>query len=677
MAGENAPVRFGPYFLDLRIAVGGTAEVYLAHPIDPRSEPRRLVVKRLLPDMLADPEGRSMFEQEARLHAAVRGDNVVEVYGSGTTDDGEPYLAMEYIEGIDGYRLLRRIKADGGPMSASVAVYATRELLRALTAVHSAVDARGRPLGIVHRDVSPSNIYFSHDGTVKLGDFGIARDAARPMRSDQSESLKGKYAYLAPEQVAGESFDQRADLFSAIVVLAEMVLGEPLFSGAGQLAVLLAIRDCRIDALTRAAKRLPSGLYDVMAQALSRYPDSRFPTAESLRDALEPYDTGPGIARKEIGHIVQLTMRKESSDRMMAIRDSVRRVAAAAPVPLADDSIPVSEDAGDYNHPSQRPTGEYTTKPSFVETSDGKKYGPWTFAQLVEAIATSVVARSDRVSYMGAPWRPVDAVEELARFLPPDSSITTDVKGPKADWVIDFAQSSMLEALLRVIERDETGVLFCTDAPTQPMPGTSRKELYFQRGRLHHVASSSSSELLGEYLVRRGTISRAELDMALAVLPRHNGRMGDTLVSLGLCDAMTLFRAIREQGRDRVADLFVWKVGRVAFYRGEKPPHVEFPLDLEVVALLNAGMEAAMPGDTALAKYHPQIQRKLVIGLRDRVGLTHLRWPQIFSSIQAAAKKELTLGDTVREVALNYNMEPTAVCRCIEVLRAAHLVDIA
>jgi serine/threonine-protein kinase len=666
MAGGLGLLRFGPYFLDSRIAVGGTAEVYLAHPIDPRAEPRRLVVKRLLPDFLASAEGRTMFEREARLHAAIHSDAVVEVYGSGVTDEGEPYLSMEYVEGIDGYRLLRKIKTDGSVMPPAVAIYVARELLRALAAVHSAKDARGRPLGIVHRDVSPSNLYFASDGSLKLGDFGIARDSSRPQRS-QSESLKGKYAYLAPEQVAGEPFDGRADLFSAAVCLAEMILGEPLFSGAGQLAVLLAIRDCRIDPLLAAKSRLPGGLFDVMAQALSRNPEDRYPTAEALRKALEPFDRSADFARKEIGRMVMVSMRKESQDRMMAIRDSARHVPIAKPVELADDS--------DYG-PSERATGEYTTEPSFVETRDGRKFGPWTFAALVEAIATSVVARGDRVSYMGASWRVLEQIEELLRFLPPDSSVTTDVRGPKAEWTIDFNQTSMLEALLRVLERDETGALFATDAPQQPMPGSSRKELYFVRGRLHHVASSASSELLGEYLVRRGTIAREELDMALAVLPRHDGRMGDTLISLGLCDAMTLFRAIREQGRDRVADLFVWKQGRIAFYRAETAPHVEFPLDLDATGLVMAGMEAAYPGDEALEKYRPLLQNKLSIGLRDRVGLTHVRWPQIMMSLQAAARRELPYADAMRDTALNYNVTPADVCRHVEVLRAAHLVEI-
>jgi len=669
---QNADlVRFGPFYLEVRLAVGGTAEVYLAHPVDSRAEPRRLVVKRLLPDLLIDPEGLTMFEREARLHAAVRHENVVECFGSGITEEGEPWLALEWIDGLDGYRLLRRLKGEAQLMPINVAVHAARELLQALASVHSARGEDGRPLNIVHRDISPSNVYFSKSGAVKLGDFGIARDEARPLRSQASTSLKGKYAYLSPEQVGSEPFDQRADLFSAAVVLAECLLGEPLFSGTGQLAVLLAIRDCRLDPLTKARARFPHGLYEVLVRALGHDPNTRFPTAEALSNALAPFDPSPVQSRAEIAQLVQAAARKESTDRMIAVRDSVRRVAVAAPVP--EDEIE------EERRPSERPTGEYTTKPSFVDASDGRKFGPWTFAQLVEALATGLVGRGDRVSYMGAPFCPVEAINALDRFLPPDSSVTTDVRGPKPQFSLDLATSSMLEALLRTIENMETGALFATDAPSGPSAperGVGRKELYFLKGRLHHVASSSASELLGEYLVRRGTIAREELDMALAVLPRNQGRMGDTLISLGLVEPMTLFRAIREQGRDRVADLFSWKQGRVAFYRGETAPHVEFPLDIDTVTLLLAGVEAALPGDAALDKWRGALGKKLSPGMRDRVGLTHLHWPSPLSDLITHSKRNARLSDIIAQLSRTLNIGASDLARALEILVVARLVDL-
>src|SRR5580658_4149927 len=161
---QGGPIRFGPYWLDARLAVGGTAEVYVARPVDPRVEPQRLVVKRLLPHFAADAEGRTMFEREARLHAAVQHENVVTVYGSGTVDDGEPYLAMELVEGCDAYRLLRRLSQQQQNLSTKVAVHVAREVLRALASVHSARDKNSVPLGIIHRDVSPSNLYLAKTG---------------------------------------------------------------------------------------------------------------------------------------------------------------------------------------------------------------------------------------------------------------------------------------------------------------------------------------------------------------------------------------------------------------------------------------------------------------------------------------------------------------------------------
>src|SRR5262249_42974383 len=190
----------------------------------------------------ADPEGRTMFEREPRLHAAGTHENVVTGFHAGKDDEGEPYLAMEYIDGVDGYRLLRRLRQEDEFLPIGVAVYIAREVLRALESVHAARDPSGGALGIIHRDVSPSNIYLSKDGSVKLGDFGIARSTTRTtLRSEAGHVLKGKFAYLAPEQVAGESSDHRADLFSLATVLAEMLLNRPLFPGGGQLAVLLAI----------------------------------------------------------------------------------------------------------------------------------------------------------------------------------------------------------------------------------------------------------------------------------------------------------------------------------------------------------------------------------------------------------------------------------------------------
>ena len=488
---------------------------------------------------------------------------------------------MELVDGCDLYRLLRRLGGDARRLSPRIATHIAREVLSALQSVHNAQDASGQPLGIIHRDVTPSNLYLSVEGKVKLGDFGIARSASRAtMRSGGAAMLKGKFAYLAPEQVAGEPFDHRADLFAMAVVLTEMLIGRPLFAGSGQLAVLLAIRDCRIDGLREARSTLPKPLVDVVERALARDPSQRFRNGSgALREALAPFDPQPEASVIELGALVRWVPSAPSVEQMQAVRESAGKLRA---VVAAREAV---ED------PSERATGEYAPIPSHVVTQKGDRRGPWAFARLVESIATGEIGRGDMVDYMGRGLAPIETIEELARFLPALTATTNRVSGVGApDFVDEVSTASLLTVLLRVVESDLTGVLFA-EGPTESrrpqadfvgLGDVGRKELYFVNGKLHHVASNNATELLGQYLVRRRVISRDELDFALAVLPRYGGRMGDTLISLGLVGSLDIFQAIRDQGRDRLIDLFGWPSGKLTFYAGQAAPHVEFPLDLEL-----------------------------------------------------------------------------------------------
>jgi serine/threonine protein kinase len=662
---SGGPVKFGPYWLDARLAVGGTAEVYVARPIDAKAQPRRLIVKRLLPHFVTDPDGRTMFDREAALHAAVHHDNVVQIFASGVEGE-EPWLAMELVDGCDLYRLLRRMSGENQLMAPSVATYVAREVLSALGSVHGARDASGQPLGIIHRDVTPSNLYLSSEGRVKLGDFGIARSASRAtLRSGASAMLKGKFAYLTPEQVAGEAFDQRADLFSLAAVYSEMLLGKPLFAGSGQLAVLLAIRDCRTDALREARGRLPKGLFEVLERALARDPTKRFPTAAALSEALEPFDIDPAAAKLEIGALVRWVQTAPSTDQISAVRESAGKIRAALP----DVSKPVD---------SERTTGEYEPIPSHVVTHAGTKLGPWAFARLVEAIATEEVGRGDSVDYMGRGLAPIETIDELARFLPaPTANTTNRLDGVGApDFVDDVSTSALVTVLLRVIETEATGVLFA-EGPTESRRSArnetgegGRKELYFVAGKLHHVASNNASELLGEYLVRRQIISREELDFALAVLPRYGGRMGDTLISLGLVASLDIFRAIRDQGRARLVDLFHWKSGKLTFYADQKPPHVEFPLELDLPALVLAGVEAAEPGDAPMEAWRARLTD--VVGpastTRLRPKLREATWPTVMRRLLDLADEPHTVRDVLAATAQAGGATASESLRALEVL---------
>jgi len=259
--------------------------------------------------------------------------------------------------------------------------------------------------------------------------------------------------------------------------------------------------------------------------------------------------------------------------------------------------------------------------------------------------STGNVQRGDKVDFVGRGLLPVEEIEEIQRFLPTTTAATGKLTGPGApDFNDQIGDVSMLQTLMRVLAQRDTGVLFAERADEAGIEG-ARKELYFVAGKLHHVASSNASELLGEYLVRRGKLEREELDLALAVLPRYGGRIGDTLISMGLVGPVDIFRAIREQGRDRVADLFSWTAGAVMFYRGHTAPHVEFPLDLDLASLMLAGLEAAKPGDAPMEDHRHQLDRILAArpAQDDQVMLGGVIWPPVVAlSARAAFRGILT-----------------------------------
>jgi serine/threonine-protein kinase len=470
-----------------------------------------------------------------------------------------------------------------------------------------------------------------------------------------------------------------------------MLLNRPLFPGGGQLAILLAIRDCKIDALSEIRPRLPPGLFEVMQKALSRDPNARYANAKDFATALAPFEADPRLAIREIAARVRWVQAAASQDHIAAVRDSVHKMRAVreASVPARSDAprkavesvipaaipspappAPTAEESGELK------TSEYELLPSSVIRANGEKLGPWTFARLMEALATGQIARGDEVDFVGRGFQKVEEIEELARFFPATTATTGELAGPgQPDLHDQIGPSSMLSTLMRVLVQQETGVLFVERVDETGEGG--RKELYFVAGKLHHVASSNASELLGEYLVRRGKLEREELDLALAVLPRYGGRMGDTLISMGLVGPVDIFRAIREQGRDRVADLFLWKGGTLSFYRGQDAPHVEFPLDLELPALMLAGLEAAKPGEAPLEEHRASFDRVLAPakGNKDELISESVTWPPLVVKMIEQITRPAKLRDILRGAAKGGDMTAGDALRAIEILLAAGLLE--
>jgi serine/threonine-protein kinase len=579
------PERFGPFVLERKLAAGGTAEVFVARPSVGQRPAPRFVIKRPLPGRNRD-EDYAALSREAELHRAVHHPNVVQVFGAGMVD-GQPYLAMEHVDGVDTFRLLRTADTEGRRVPLGVAVYIARCIASALATVHGAVGEHGT-LGLVHGDISPSNIYLSLDGDVKLGDFGIARIAEPELDSSATE-VKGKWGYVAPEVLEGLPYDHRADLFSLGAVLGELILGESVFAGSSQLAVLLAIREADIEPLQRHASELPAGLFALLSSALSRDPGKRPSTAAELALGLAAFE---GMPLEEVRETLAQWVAWAQDPARLAetlagrARESFARMQATRAVVIADQ-------VGDEPPTGQKPR----SVGSQVRRTNGEVLEDVSFARLIEMIATGELAGDDQVALLGERHRPIHEIDELARHLLPSTTTTTGVLfGPGVpDYAARLDETPMLDILARLRERSETGALFVEQSAASG-PQSVRKEIYLSGGRLHHVASSAREELLGEYLVRRGRITRAELDAALAELGNHGGRLGDTLVAMRLVEVMDLFRALRDQGRDRVGQLFAWKQGRAAFYRGSEPGAVQFPLDLDLASAMMSGAIIASDG---------------------------------------------------------------------------------
>jgi serine/threonine-protein kinase len=606
----------------------------------------------LLPAVLENPQNVGTFAMEARLHRAAQHPNVVEVYEAGSVD-GEPFLAMEYVDGVDAYRLLRRAQTEQRPIPPDVATFIAHEVCSALACVHTAVDDTGHPLAVVHRDVTPSNIYLSQEGEVKLGDFGIARLLSRDSAPPNTHPLKGKFAYLSPEQVAGEDFDHRADLFSLAVVLAELLINQPLFPGSGQLAVLLAIRDGRIDSLRDHAHLVPAGLMPVLEQGLARAPANRFRSAEQFRQALEPFVASePRLYRESLGRAVAWA----------------RNVASPLHAPLRPGRGKRSLDS----RPPRDPRA--VTPVARVRTRAGETLGPFALAKLIELTATARLDGQDEVDMHGTGFEKLIDIPELERHVPPSTATTNQLSGPGVpDYRANLASTPMLQVFANMLKNRETGVLFAER--TRDTGVFTRKEIYLAQAKVIHVASTDQSELFGEYLVRRSLIDREELDLALAVLPRYNGRLGDTLIALNLVDAVQIFRAIRDQGRDRITDVFTWSAGTVSFYRGVSPNRVEFPLDLDLAPLMVAGHRAAL-SDEDVVRMHQDQMDDVLVGVEEIPDTMRLAaWPPEVLKVVGAAGDGRAQRDIVGSLTAARLINVPAALRAIEVACVAGLLD--
>jgi serine/threonine protein kinase len=359
--GAQAPTRLGRYELLARLATGGMGEIFLARLEGAAGFEKLFVVKRILPHLADDARFRSMLIAEARIASKMSHANICHVYELGETD-GQLYIVMEYLEGITMLPLLRKCSKEQMPLDYGFIGGVVQQATDALHYAHELADRGGENMGIVHRDVTPSNVFLTDSGVVKVVDFGIAKvkDASA---HTQTGTVKGKYAYMAPEQLRGASVDRRADVFALGVVTFEMLALRRLFQRKTDYLTFRAVMEQPIPDVRRYRPDVPDALAEVLNKTLDRDPDQRPPTARQLGsmilDALgrRPWTQG------ELGDYVRSSFADEIHKKSAEVAQAVSRTkpgtqSSTMPLLVQDDA-----QAGELDEEDEFPSVESTDTP--------------------------------------------------------------------------------------------------------------------------------------------------------------------------------------------------------------------------------------------------------------------------------------------------------------------------
>ena len=351
ISGAQAPLRLGRYELLARLATGGMGEIFLARMEGAAGFEKLFVVKRILPHLADDQRFRQMLIAEARLASKLSHANICQVYELGETD-GQLYIVMEYLEGVTLLPLLRKQSKEQGQLDFGFIGGVIQQATDALHYAHELKDRNGESLGIVHRDVTPSNIFLTESGVAKVLDFGIAKvkDASA---NTQTGTVKGKYAYMAPEQLRGASLDRRVDVFALGVCVYEMLALRRLFQRKTDYLTFRAVMEQPIPDIRRYRPDVPDALALALAHALDRDPNNRFESARqfggAVLDAIVPLRRP--WTQGEISDYIRREFADELRKRTTQVASAIHKtnVDSRSTMPLIaqDDSTQVSAHESD------------------------------------------------------------------------------------------------------------------------------------------------------------------------------------------------------------------------------------------------------------------------------------------------------------------------------------------
>ncbi len=394
MQGIGTPLRFGNYEPLLQLAAGGMATVHIARQLGAAGFERIVVVKRVHRHLLADRAFYDMFRDEAHVASMVRHPNVVPVIdvveiGDAIHDNRELLLVMEYVESASLSTIQRAVHEDGKRIPIPIVARILCDALAGMHAAHTAVDMRGEPLGVVHRDVSPQNIIVGVDGSARLIDFGVAK-AAHRLSETRSGSVKGKYSYMAPEQAHGRPVDARTDIFAAGIVFHECLTAKRLFRGENELDTVRMISEADVLPPSSVEPAIPAALDAVALKALTRAPAGRFQTALEMMDAIE--SAMPLASPREVAAYLERVCGARMLERREAVKSKLEAPKSTRP-PTYDVDAPTQRDSArpDPLMDATRREGSGTEGRIAVETSPAREPARARFPTLV-VVAAALIA---------------------------------------------------------------------------------------------------------------------------------------------------------------------------------------------------------------------------------------------------------------------------------------------
>ncbi|HEY6463832.1 MAG TPA: protein kinase, partial [Polyangiaceae bacterium] len=388
----------GKYHLVAELARGGMGIVHLASAQGPGGFSKLLVVKELKPELARDESYVSMFLDEARLAARLGHPNIVQTIEVGS-EESRHYMVMEFLDGRSLHRVIRRFREQGGlPVGAHLRVVA--EMLLGLHHAHELADFDGRPLGIVHRDVSPLNVFVTFDGQAKVLDFGIAKSADSSLET-KTGILKGRVAYMAPEQAWGQGVDRRSDVYSAGVMIWEAAAGRRLWPGMNDVEILARLLREGPPRLCSVNPDAPEDLEAICARALEKRPEDRYSSAIELLEDLDAHiaSRDDAVSIREVGAMVGRAFAEERRRMSALIEETLLRVRSGP----RSGVMPTFE-----VHVRGTPSGASGVRDEASQVT-GQLTGPTSSQSSSQVSASRLVMTPPLEPFLGAPLSPATA----------------------------------------------------------------------------------------------------------------------------------------------------------------------------------------------------------------------------------------------------------------------------